>query len=125
MLAEIFRLHSPQSDATVSVCHVPRGHSHRPVGAEFGGCRMKKLAGVAVMALAAALQPAAAADTDVLHGCPPDVYAPQSAVVIFTWTGFYFGVHGGGGWERGTRTVLLTASRSTSSSCHCPAAGGR
>jgi hypothetical protein len=27
MLAEIFMLHSPQSDATVSVCHVPRGRS--------------------------------------------------------------------------------------------------
>ena len=48
------------------------------------------------MALAAALQPAAAADTDVLYGRPPDVYAPQPAVVIFTWTGFYFGVHGRG-----------------------------
>ena len=59
---------------------------------------MKKLAGVAVMTLAAALQPAAAADTDVLYGRPPVVYAPQPAVVIFTWTGFYFGVHGGGGW---------------------------
>ena len=50
------------------------------------------------MALAAALQPAGAADTDVLYGRPPVVYAPQPAVVIFTWTGFYFGVHGGGGW---------------------------
>jgi outer membrane immunogenic protein len=61
---------------------------------------MKKLtfASVAVMALTAALQPAAAADTDVLYGRPPVVYAPQPAVVIFTWTGFYFGVHGGGGW---------------------------
>ena len=67
---------------------------------EFGGSRMKKLtfASVAVMALAAALQPAGAADTDVLYGRPPVVYAPQPAVVIFTWTGFYFGVHGGGGW---------------------------
>jgi outer membrane immunogenic protein len=56
------------------------------------------VASIRVMALAAALQPAAAADTDVLYGRPPVVYAPQPAVVIFTWTGFYFGVHGGGGW---------------------------
>jgi hypothetical protein len=27
MLTEIFMPHSPQSDATASVCHVPRGRS--------------------------------------------------------------------------------------------------
>ena len=56
------------------------------------------VASIRVMALAAALQPAAAADTDVLYGRPPVVYPPQPAVVIFTWTGFYFGTHSGGGW---------------------------
>jgi len=61
---------------------------------------MKKLsfASVAAIALAAALQPAGAADTEMLYGRPPVVYAPPPAVVIFTWTGFYFGGHVGGGW---------------------------
>jgi outer membrane immunogenic protein len=67
---------------------------------------MKKLtfASIGVMALAAALQPAAAADTEMLYGPPPVLYAPPPAVVIFTWTGFYFGAHGGGGWGRKTET---------------------
>ena len=54
---------------------------------------MKKhiLAGISMVALAAALQPAAAADLPVAYR------APQS-YVIFTWTGFYFGAHGGGAW---------------------------
>jgi outer membrane immunogenic protein len=61
---------------------------------------MKRLtvASILVMALAAALQPATAADTGVPYGRPPAVYAPPPAVVIFTWTGFYFGAHAGGGW---------------------------
>ena len=56
---------------------------------------MKKhiLAGISMVALAAALQPAAAADLPVAYR------APQS-YVIFTWTGFYFGAHGGGAWGR-------------------------
>jgi outer membrane immunogenic protein len=67
---------------------------------------MKKLsvASVGLMALAAALQPAAAAETEVPYGPPPVVYAPAPAVVIFTWTGFYFGAHGGGGWAHKTET---------------------
>ena len=54
---------------------------------------MKKLilAGISMTALAAALQPASAADLPVAYR------APQS-YVIFTWTGFYFGAHGGGAW---------------------------
>jgi len=66
---------------------------------------MKRLtvAGIGMAALAAALQPAAAADT-TLYGPPPVVYAPPPAVVIFTWTGFYLGAHGGGGWAQKTET---------------------
>jgi outer membrane immunogenic protein len=61
---------------------------------------MKKhiLAGISMVALAAALQPAAAADLPVAYR------APQS-YVIFTWTGFYFGAHGGGGWGRKDETI--------------------
>jgi outer membrane immunogenic protein len=58
---------------------------------------MKKLLLVGTAFLIAALQPAGAADTGMLYGRPPVAYAPP-AVVIFTWTGFYFGGHGGGGW---------------------------
>ncbi len=54
---------------------------------------MKKLsfASIGILALAAALRPAAAADMEPYYGRPP-------AVIIFTWTGFYFGAHVGGGW---------------------------
>ena len=54
---------------------------------------MKKhiLAGISMVALAAALQPAAAADLPVAYRAPQNY-------VIFTWTGFYFGAHGGGAW---------------------------
>ena len=51
------------------------------------------LAGISMVALAAALQPAAAADLPVAYRAPQNY-------VIFTWTGFYFGAHGGGGWGR-------------------------
>ena len=64
---------------------------------------MKRLtvASIGVIALAAALKPAAAAD----YGPPPVVYAPPApAVVYFTWTGFYFGAHAGGGFGRKTET---------------------
>jgi outer membrane immunogenic protein len=56
------------------------------------------LAGISMVALAAALQPAAAADLPVAYR------APQS-YVIFTWTGFYFGAHGGGGWGQKDTTI--------------------
>jgi outer membrane immunogenic protein len=65
---------------------------------------MKKLtfASVGLIAVAAALRTAAAADADV-YGPPPVVYPPVT-VVIFTWTGFYFGGHVGGGWGRKDET---------------------
>ena len=61
---------------------------------------MKKLilAGISMAALAAALQPASAADLPVAYR------APQS-YVIFTWTGFYFGAHGGGAWGSKDATI--------------------
>ena len=61
------------------------------------------LAGISMVALAAALQPAAAADLPVAYRAPQNY-------VIFTWTGFYFGAHGGGGWgtkEATTSPVLV------------------
>jgi outer membrane immunogenic protein len=61
------------------------------------------LASVGVIALAAALKPVGAAEVD-LYGPPPVLYAPAPAVVIFNWTGFYFGAHGGGGWSHKTET---------------------
>jgi hypothetical protein len=50
---------------------------------------MKKLtfASVGLIAVAAALRTAAAADADV-YGPPPVVYGPPVTVVLFTWTGF-------------------------------------
>src|SRR5258708_13236875 len=91
-------LESPQSAAPVLARRSgrPQGSSCRR---KSGGCRMRKLifASVGVIALAAALKPAGAADTDLLYGPPPVVYAPAPAVVIFTWTGFCFGAHGGAG----------------------------
>src|SRR5262249_55701959 len=64
-----------------------------------GDCPMKRLffACGGLIAVAAALRPAAAAEADV-YGPPPVVYGPPVTVVIFTWTGFYFGGHVGGGW---------------------------
>ena len=61
---------------------------------------MKKhiLAGISMVALAAALQPAAAADLPVAYRAPQNY-------VIFTWTGFYFGAHGGGAWGRKDATI--------------------
>jgi outer membrane immunogenic protein len=59
---------------------------------------MKKLtfASVGLIAMAAALRTATAADADV-YGPPPVIYPPVT-VVLFSWTGFYFGGHVGGGW---------------------------
>ena len=56
------------------------------------------LAGISMVALAAALQSAAAADL-------PGAYRAPQNYVIFTWTGFYFGAHGGGGWGRKEETI--------------------
>jgi outer membrane immunogenic protein len=54
---------------------------------------MKKLvlAGAAGLALASA-QPATAADI------PVPAYQPPPTIILFSWTGFYIGGHGGGGW---------------------------
>jgi outer membrane immunogenic protein len=62
---------------------------------------MKKLilAGAAVLALASAM-PATAADI------PVPAYQPARAVVLFSWTGFYIGAHGGGGWGRKETTSV-------------------
>ena len=67
---------------------------------------MKKhiLAGISMVALAAALQPAAAADLPVAYRAPQNY-------VIFTWTGFYFGAHGGGGWGRKDATICAVRVR--------------
>lgn len=48
---------------------------------------------VSMLSLAAAIAPAAAADLPV-KAPPPVVEA------VYDWTGFYIGVHGGGGWGR-------------------------
>ena len=56
------------------------------------------LAGISMVALAAALQPAAAADLPVAYRAPQNY-------VIFTWTGFYFVAHGGGAWGRKDATT--------------------
>ena len=67
---------------------------------------MKKLSVASVGLMALALQPAAAAEAEVPYGPPPVLYAPAPAVVIFTWTGFYFGAHAGGGWAHKTETAF-------------------
>lgn len=55
--------------------------------------RKSIVAGAGMLALAAALHPAAAADIPVAP-----VYRAPPTVLIFNWSGFYFGLHGGGGW---------------------------
>jgi outer membrane immunogenic protein len=65
---------------------------------------MKKLvlAGAAGLALASA-QPATAADI------PVPAYQPPPTIILFSWTGFYIGGHGGGGWAtKQTNTVPFT-----------------
>src|SRR4051794_39011716 len=50
---------------------------------------------------AIAFQPAAAADLPPPVVRPPPVAAPVVVPVpVLSWTGFYIGVHGGGGWSR-------------------------
>src|SRR5262249_57911922 len=78
-----------------------RGGSSAGVGGR--GMRKLRFASVSMIALAAALKPAGAAEVD-LYGPPPVLYAPSPAVVFFNWTGFYFGAHGGGGWSHKTET---------------------
>src|SRR5262249_50435737 len=100
-------LDSPQSDATVSASDVlrPQRLLGCAVGVSSGDCRMKKLifASVGLIAVVVALRTATAANADV-DGPPPVVYGPPVTVVLFTWTGFYFGGHAGGAWGHKTET---------------------
>jgi outer membrane immunogenic protein len=61
-----------------------------------------------MLALAAAMQPAAAADIPR----QPPVYtkAPAYAPVLFDWSGFYVGVNGGWGWSRSSYDFAGTSS---------------
>src|SRR5262245_64627272 len=56
---------------------------------------MKKLisAGISLVTMAMTLRPAAGADLEPYY-CPPPM------AISFTWTGFYFGAHGGGAWAQ-------------------------
>src|SRR5256885_11145492 len=72
-----------------------------------GALGMRKLVFtfIGALALAAASRPAAAADIPVYgYGGPP-------SIVIFTWTGFYFGAHAGGGW--GSKDIDALDPKST------------
>jgi outer membrane immunogenic protein len=62
---------------------------------------MRKLisAGIGLAALTVGLRPAAGADIMPYGGPPP-------TVIIFTWTGFYFGAHVGGAWGQKEITSL-------------------
>src|SRR5262245_3914802 len=67
---------------------------------------MRKIitAGIGALALAAALQPAAAAD---LPRKPPVYKAPPPVVVYDPWTGFYVGVNLGYSWAKWDSDSLL------------------
>jgi outer membrane immunogenic protein len=60
---------------------------------------MRKLFSIGVLALFAAARPATAADI------PVPAYQPAPAIVLFSWSGFYIGAHGGGGWGRKETTA--------------------
>jgi outer membrane immunogenic protein len=52
---------------------------------------------VGLAALAFAAAPAAGADLPPRYAQP---YAAPAYSPIYNWTGFYFGINGGGGWGR-------------------------
>src|SRR5262245_38233162 len=58
--------------------------------------------GIGLLALAAAIQPAAAAD---LPRKVPVLKAPPVYIDPWTWTGFYIGLNGGYSWGRSTTNV--------------------
>jgi outer membrane immunogenic protein len=71
---------------------------------QFGGLEMKKIvsAGIGLLALAGAMQPAAAADIAVKA---PVYKAPPFVVDAWNWTGFYVGLNGGYSWGRSRTDV--------------------
>ena len=83
---------------------------------------MKKflLSTVALVAFAA---PAAAAD---LAARPYTKALPPAAATVMSWTGFYIGVQGGGGWARATGKPIsmprIPRPSSGTQSCTTPAA---
>ncbi|MCC6775787.1 MAG: porin family protein [Hyphomicrobiales bacterium] len=66
---------------------------------------MKRWLVAAALAYAASAQVAAAADLPI----GPPVYRPQQ-VVLFTWSGFYVGAHGGGAWVHKEETGVPFAA---------------
>jgi outer membrane immunogenic protein len=60
--------------------------------------RKSLVAGVGLLALAAAMQPAAAADLPPRPAPVPVYQAPPPVYVVYSWTGCYIGGHGGGVW---------------------------
>ena len=59
------------------------------------------LSWVGVLAVAAAVSPAAAADLPVRYQTKAPAYAP---VPMYNWSGVYIGINGGGGWGRSSHT---------------------
>jgi outer membrane immunogenic protein len=62
------------------------------------------LAGLGALSLLAGAQSAAAADLPYRYQPP----ATKAYVPLFTWTGFYLGINGGGGWGRSRWDTLDT-----------------
>jgi outer membrane immunogenic protein len=63
-------------------------------------------AGIGALALAAAMQPAAAADLAVKA---PVYKAPPPIVAVYNWTGFYIGANVGYSWGRANTDLLGSA----------------
>src|SRR6266508_5551837 len=94
-------LHDPER--TLPTCIVGlRGSPARCIGRSTrpnAGAHMRKIlaAGIGVLALAAAMQPAAAADLPVKA---PVYKAPPVYIDPWTWTGVYIGLNAGYSWGR-------------------------